>query len=410
MDKDKKSKNILRTWKEISKYLDCDVRTCRRWEKKFGLPVHRLSKSEKSRVFVYKHELDQWLNNEFRNSSSKRQSLIDFIRPRILIFFGVISAFIISLFVFLKIRDISHPAFPIDFKIQGSSLVLLDDQRKELWRYNTGDDGLIDSDSYKQHYQIKRNRNNVRDLPYIIIKDINYDGSPEVLFSIQTQTEFGEGDLLCFNYKGDLMWSFKTGRELRFGQKTYSANYRIHGFDVYDLNKDDKLEIVVISDHLPDFPTQLIVLNSQGEKLGEYWNSGRLVDFTYADLNNDMELELIVTGTNNEYRKPCLIILDTTQIEGTSPQSKRFFRCENLKAGRERYYVLFPKVELVSFEALMESISKIDILANNRLCAIAGISGIIYELDLELNLRDIRLSHGFQLKLQKAIADGRLKY
>jgi hypothetical protein len=29
---------------------------------------------------------------------------------------------------------------------------------------------------------------------------------------------------------------------------------------------------------------------------------------------------------------------------------------------------------------------------------------------LELNLRDIRLSHGFQLKLQKAIADGRLKY
>ncbi|MCK7462245.1 MAG: terminase small subunit [Sphingobacterium sp.] len=33
--------NLLRSWKEISAYLGCDVRTCHRWEANHGMPVHR---------------------------------------------------------------------------------------------------------------------------------------------------------------------------------------------------------------------------------------------------------------------------------------------------------------------------------------------------------------------------------
>jgi hypothetical protein len=47
--------------KEISVYLGKSIKTCRMWEKKFGLPVHRINeKSFKARVFAYKKEIDQW--------------------------------------------------------------------------------------------------------------------------------------------------------------------------------------------------------------------------------------------------------------------------------------------------------------------------------------------------------------
>lgn len=400
--------SLLITWKEIASYLNIDIRTCCRWEDHMGMPVHRLSKSKKSRVFAYKHELEEWLNNEFGKSIPKRKPFVRLAQRRVLIIIGAISIFIVFSLSYKAITIINKPNFPADFKIQGSFLIVLDEHGKELWRYDTGNDGLLDNESYKKQSQKKRNNEGSRDLPYLMIKDINGDNAPEVLFSIQTQTEFGEGDLLCFNPKGDRMWSIETGRELKFGQKVYSANYRIHGFDVYDLDNDDKLEIIVIADHLPDFPTQLIILNPEGEKSGEYWNSGRLVDFTLVDLDSDKKPELVVSGTNNEYSKPCLIVLDTNEVEGSSPQFTSFYKCEELEAGKERYYVLFPKVDLGYFDALMESISIIDILENKRLYAVAGISGIIYELDFKLKLKDIRLSHGFQIKLKKANADGKL--
>ena len=51
--------NLLRSWKDISAYLGCDVRTCCRWEKQHGMPVHRAEGGEaKSHVFAYKDELD----------------------------------------------------------------------------------------------------------------------------------------------------------------------------------------------------------------------------------------------------------------------------------------------------------------------------------------------------------------
>lgn len=53
-------KNLLQSWKEISDYLDCSVRTCHRWEVELGLPVHRLDGTPKARIFAYKDELDRW--------------------------------------------------------------------------------------------------------------------------------------------------------------------------------------------------------------------------------------------------------------------------------------------------------------------------------------------------------------
>ena len=50
----------LESWKEIATYLGRDVTTVRRWEKREGLPVHRLHHSKLGSVYAFTLELDEW--------------------------------------------------------------------------------------------------------------------------------------------------------------------------------------------------------------------------------------------------------------------------------------------------------------------------------------------------------------
>ncbi len=52
----------LESWKEIAAYLGRDVTTVRRWEKREGLPVHRLHHSKLGSAYAYTTELDAWRN------------------------------------------------------------------------------------------------------------------------------------------------------------------------------------------------------------------------------------------------------------------------------------------------------------------------------------------------------------
>jgi hypothetical protein len=66
-------KELLSSWKEISAYLKCSVRTCVRWENEFGLPVHRMENKPKSSVFAYRHELDEWLEKKLNSNAKLRK-------------------------------------------------------------------------------------------------------------------------------------------------------------------------------------------------------------------------------------------------------------------------------------------------------------------------------------------------
>lgn len=50
----------LDSWKAIAAHFGRDVTTVRRWERREGLPVHRLFHSKLGSVYAYTHELDDW--------------------------------------------------------------------------------------------------------------------------------------------------------------------------------------------------------------------------------------------------------------------------------------------------------------------------------------------------------------
>ncbi len=53
-------RRVLESWKEIAAYLGRTEKTCRKWERELGLPIHRLDNSAKAHVFAYEDELDRW--------------------------------------------------------------------------------------------------------------------------------------------------------------------------------------------------------------------------------------------------------------------------------------------------------------------------------------------------------------
>jgi hypothetical protein len=54
---------ILNSWKQIAAYLGRGVRTVQRWERNFGLPVHRPIGHDRSAVVAVIDEVNAWLRS-----------------------------------------------------------------------------------------------------------------------------------------------------------------------------------------------------------------------------------------------------------------------------------------------------------------------------------------------------------
>src|SRR6266478_6893790 len=53
----------LDSWKEIAAYLNRDVTTVQRWEKREGMPVHRHQHDRMGSVYAFSSELDAWVQS-----------------------------------------------------------------------------------------------------------------------------------------------------------------------------------------------------------------------------------------------------------------------------------------------------------------------------------------------------------
>ncbi|MGB2589304.1 MAG: hypothetical protein WBG02_08275 [Candidatus Acidiferrum sp.] len=73
------SEDRLDSWKEIAAYLNRDVTTVQRWEKREGMPVHRHLHDRIGSVFAYRAELDRWASS--RNLRAGPDNLKDTSSP-----------------------------------------------------------------------------------------------------------------------------------------------------------------------------------------------------------------------------------------------------------------------------------------------------------------------------------------
>jgi len=125
-----KDEKILDSWKKISQYLGRDIRTCYRWEKELGLPIHRIDNSSpRSKVFAYPSEIDQWLQEKANHKELEKRF---FLRNR-LILPGLVTALaLLSTVLIILYFSRMKPFSP---KSEGLSLAVFPFENQNLSDY-----------------------------------------------------------------------------------------------------------------------------------------------------------------------------------------------------------------------------------------------------------------------------------
>jgi tetratricopeptide (TPR) repeat protein len=129
-------KELLESWKEISTYLNRNIRTCQYWEKRYVLPIHRIEDSPKARVFAYKKELDRWLEEMLSEGEVAQKKIFISLLQKYKTFFIIalamlfLSVFAVIILQFFPTNEVdeSHTLKP--------SIVIMP------FRNNSGDENL----------------------------------------------------------------------------------------------------------------------------------------------------------------------------------------------------------------------------------------------------------------------------
>ncbi len=402
-----KKESILTSWKEIAAYLDRDVRTCVRWEQRYGLPIHRLERDSKAKVFAYKEQIDQWLAERSALTSAPAVCELParrWFRP-FPVLFALAGLAAAAYFLFIRPAGGAGTGVPADFHIRGSVFVVADGRGHDLWRFDTRLPDLETEDVFRSHSANKMpGPDYVPVWPYLLIRDIDGDDRLEVLFSTQTHSEDGEGTLFCFDDRGTERWRFDAGRALEFGGRPYRREYRIFGFNVDDYDGDGAAEVLVVSHHKPDWPCQTVLLDASGRSEGEYWNAGYIMDASAGDVDGDGTKELVLSGVNNEYRRGCVAIFEAGGLRGGSPQLEPAFRSPDIGAGGQAAYLLFPNTAVHEASRREgDPVNHFWIHEGDGLTAMTTDTQVLYDLDRTLACRNVTLSNTF-LNLYESFA------
>ena len=127
--------------KAIANYLDTSERTVYRWEKELGLPLHRVSGTAGSTVYVYIGELEEWL----KKKESAETILLKSKKPRALAVISISAAIPIVLAALYFILKSQHILFntgrpnPVTSTISGNMVFVKDDKGAVIRTYFTFD-------------------------------------------------------------------------------------------------------------------------------------------------------------------------------------------------------------------------------------------------------------------------------
>ena len=72
------------SWKDVAAYLKRDVSTVQRWERREGLPIHRLQHDKQGSVFAFRHEVDAWREARSRRGEPPIGAPEEAVAPTIL--------------------------------------------------------------------------------------------------------------------------------------------------------------------------------------------------------------------------------------------------------------------------------------------------------------------------------------
>jgi hypothetical protein len=250
---------------------------------------------------------------------------------------GVIIALcVLGVMGYVSIRLRAMPEQPNSARLEGSALVVMNGEGKELWR-KTFPDGIGPDWYYSVYLHTP-----------VWFADLDGRGHTSVLFIYSPATHPSEphsSTLICYSDSGKEKWRWTPGRELPELRGT-PATFKTYALRVLKAMGKRPPRIVVSSAHDPWWPNQIALLDSDGKLVSEYWHSGALPYLTLGDLDGDGKQEIIATGMSEYDHQATLVVLDPDRLFGASTEEQPEFQIHGMGRAQERLRLLFPRSDL----------------------------------------------------------------
>lgn len=248
---------------------------------------------------------------------------------------GIAALSVAGLAAYVTIRMlVLLPDQPKVGKLDGSALVIMNADGKELWR-KVFPEGF-GPDWYYAQWQPA----------HIWFGDLEGKGHTSVLFSYAPVGPLAHSStLICYSDRGKERWRWTPGRELPELAGS-PATFVTHAVRVLKATDKKPPRIVVLSQHYPWWPTQMAILDSNGKTISEYSHSGGLSGLVLADLDGDGREEIIAAGISEYDHQATLVVLDPDRVFGASTEVQPEFQIHGMGAAQERLRLLFPRSDL----------------------------------------------------------------
>ena len=385
--------DILDTWKEIAGYVRKDIRTCQRWEKELDFPIYRLKDSPKSRVYSYKDEIDAWIKDKGINNNNSSPYGLSKLHLGAILFISLI-VFAGLIYIAARGPNSKDPLEIHEIRLENSKLVVLDVQQELLWMRE------IDLPDLEKEYKTE-------DL-FHAIRDINNDGSKEILYAGRTTDQSYENKLTCFSNRGKELWScmIASGQEDRVGEKPKDCY--IHDFVTDDINNDGKSEVLIVANHESIGAGVLKILDSKGKLLKVFEHTDRFDDCIVYDIDEDGIKDVVVSGFNEMEKLYSCLILDISPIFEKSHRTRDLVNKESPN-NLVKYSILFPKLteNIVSEDRNRLFQIETDIVGTGSFVKFKNL--FEYTLNSRIELVDASPSLRFLSEFRKRAAEGRTK-
>jgi len=193
----------------------------------------------------------------------------------------------------------------------------LSEDKQALIVHNSSSLSLRDSWSRVMPTPIRR---------YMAFSSLADDGTDD---RIAVGTHFdGEtnGSLSVFDSRGKLEWTYSIPNgECIYSEPGSSCDgFLVDRLHVSDLDRDGQNEILAVFVHDHFFPCKLVVLNSSGAVLAEYWHHGYIRTIDSGSVGEQGDVLVVASASNNAYRTgdrnpQTLFAFKGLDISGQSP-------------------------------------------------------------------------------------------
>ncbi len=346
----------LNGWKEIAGHLARGPRTVQRWEKLYGLPVHRLGREGGEIVYAFRDEIDGWMASSARERATDEDGAepspavappagdgtpapTSFARWVVPVLLAALAAAAVGTAVWRRGGGSGAPRGEADprrqpsgWRLVNESLTVFDPGGALLFEHRFGFplQGDLSSESWRDQDAVQ---------PPVVIADLEGDGRSEVLVRTTAKVR-SERRLFCFEADGRTRWVHQPTGTRRFGEDVYDEPWLAYRIFLTPGPAAGK-RVWAVFTHGLLFPTVLRELDpADGAVRREYWSNG------YVDLVAEGSWAgrpvLFVGGTNNDFREASLAVFAADRVAGSTPALRPAYACRDCAPGGPEALFLFP--------------------------------------------------------------------